>query len=391
MPRPATIAFGELQPSLVADPALAAEGEKRVAWARAHMPVLGRLRAELERDRPLEGRRIGMCLHVEAKTAVLVETLLAGGAEIAWTGSPATTDDGVAAAMTARENLRIYALKADDTDAHHAHIGRVLASDPDMLLDNGADLIAGTVDDPASRVFAATEETTSGRLRLTGELAGRVPFPVIVINDSPIKLSFESERGIGPAAVDGFFRATNTFIAGKTFAVVGFGWCGRSLARTLRAMGAVVIVVEIDPVRALEAAYEGMLVTTIEKAAARADTIITVTGRPGIVRPRALRAAQGRRDARQHGPLLDRDRRRGAARDGDRHADGQHARRGVRPPQRPARPPPRARRDAQPDGGDRPPDRGHGPRLRAPGALDAHPRRRTRRRTRPATSPSRST
>ena len=111
-----------------------------------------------------------------------------------------------------------------------------------------------------------------------------MPFPVVVINDSPIKLGFESERGIGPGAVDGFFRATNTFIAGKTFAVAGYGWCGRSLARTLRAMGAIVLVVEIDPLRALEAAYDGMLVTTIEKAAARADTIITVTGRPGVVR-----------------------------------------------------------------------------------------------------------
>ena len=280
----ATVALDDLEPSLIADPALAAEGEWRVAWARAHMPVLGRLRVEMERDRPLAGIRIGMCLHVEAKTAVLVETLLAGGAEIVWTGSPATTDDGVAAAMTARPNVRIYARKADDTAAHHEHIARVLASDPDMLLDNGADLIAGTVAAGRSRVFAATEETTSGRLRLTGELAGRVPYPVIVINDSPIKLSFESERGIGPATVDGFFRATNTFVAGKTFAVVGFGWCGRSLARTLRALGAVVLVVEIDPVRALEAAYEGMLVTSIEKAAARADTVITVTGRPGVVR-----------------------------------------------------------------------------------------------------------
>jgi adenosylhomocysteinase len=279
-----TPVLASLQPSLVADPALAEEGEQRVAWARAHMPVLGRLRAAMERDRPLAGRRIGMCLHVEAKTAVLVETLLAGGAEVVWTGSPATTDDGVAAAMTSRDNLRIYALKADDTAAHHEHIARILASDPDMLLDNGADLIAGTIEDASSRVFAATEETTSGRLRLTGELAGRVPFPVIVINDSPIKLSFESERGIGPATVDGFFRATNTFIAGKTFAVVGFGWCGRSLARTLRALGAVVIVVEVDPVRALEAAYEGMQVTTIERALERADTVITVTGRPGIVR-----------------------------------------------------------------------------------------------------------
>ena len=278
-----SIRFADLPPSTIADAALAAEGEWRVAWARAHMPVLGRLRAELERDRPLAGRRIGMCLHVEAKTAVLVETLLAGGAEVVWTGSPATTDDGVAAAMAGRERLRIHALKADDVPAHHAHIARVLDSDPDLLLDNGADLIAGTIERPGSRVTAATEETTSGRLRLTGELAGRVPFPVIVINDSPIKLSFESERGIGPAAVDGFFRATNTFIAGKTFAVVGYGWCGRSLARTLRAMGAIVIVVEIDPVRALEAAYEGMLVTTIDRAAERADTIITVTGRPGIV------------------------------------------------------------------------------------------------------------
>lgn len=283
-PTPSPIPFAALAPSQVAEPSLAAAGEWRIAWARTHMPVLGRLRAELERDRPLAGRRIGMCLHVEAKTAALVEVLLAGGAEVIWTGSPATTDDGVAAAMASRPNLRVHSLKADDTAAHLDHIATILDSDPDLLLDNGADLIAGTIERPGSRVVAATEETTSGRLRITGELAGRVPFPVVVINDSPIKLSFESERGIGPGAVDGFFRATNTFIAGKTFAVVGFGWCGRSLARTLRAMGAVVLVVEIDPVRALEAAYEGMLVTTMERAAARADTIITVTGRPGIVR-----------------------------------------------------------------------------------------------------------
>jgi adenosylhomocysteinase len=289
-----TIPFASTEASLVADPDLASEGEARVAWARTHMPVLARLRSEFERDRPLAGRRIGMCLHVEAKTAVLVETLLAGGAEVAWTGSPATTDDGVAAAMTTRGSLRIYAAKADDMAAHHAHIARVLRADPDMLLDNGADLIAGSLASPSSRVVAATEETTSGRIRLVGELAGRVPYPVIVINDSPIKLGFESERGIGPATVDGFFRATNTFIAGKTFAVVGFGWCGRGLARTLRAMGAIVIVVDVDPIRALEAAYEGMLVTTIDKAVERADTVITITGRPGAVtRDHLLRLKDG--------------------------------------------------------------------------------------------------
>jgi len=288
------IPFPSLEASLVADPALADEGQARIAWARSHMPVLGRLRAEFERDCPLAGRRIGMCLHVESKTAVLVETLLAGGAEVAWTGSPATTDDGVAAAMAARRGVRIYSAKADDMAAHREHVARVLRSDPDLLLDNGADLIAGSVEDPASRVVAATEETTSGRNRLVGELSGRVTYPVIVINDSPIKLSFESERGIGPAAVDGFMRATNSLIAGKTFAVVGFGWCGRSLARTLRALGAIVVVVEIDPVRALEAAFEGMLVTTIDRAAERADTIITVTGRPGVVtREQLLRLKDG--------------------------------------------------------------------------------------------------
>ncbi len=278
------VGFNFLSISTIADPAQAAAREARVAWARAHMPVLARLRDELAKERPLAGRRIGMCLQVEAKTAVLVEVLLAGGAEIVWNGSPATTDDGVAAAMASRPGLRIHSLKADDMVAHHEHIERILRSEPDMLLDTGADLIAGSVARSGSRVFAATEETTSGRLRLTGELAGWVPFPVIVIYDSPIKLGFESERGIGPATVDGFFRATNTFLAGNMFAVVGYGWYGRSLARTLRAMGAIVLVVEIDPLRALEAAFDGMLVTTMAKAAARADTVITVTGRPGIVR-----------------------------------------------------------------------------------------------------------
>ncbi len=235
-----------------------------------------------------------MCLHVEAKTAVLVETLVAGSAEVAWTASPATTGDGVAAAMAARSGVRIYSVKADDMPAHREHIARVLRSDPGLLLDNGAELIAGSVENPASRVVAATEETTSGRNRLVSELAGRVRYPVIVINESQIKLAFESERGIGPAAVDGFMRPTNSLLAGKTFAVVGFGWCGRSLARTLRALGAIAIVVEIDPLRALEAAFEGMHVTTIDRAAERAATVITVTGCPGVVkREQLLRLKDG--------------------------------------------------------------------------------------------------
>lgn len=269
-----------LDPSHVENPTLADSGEGVLDWTRLNMPLLAKLRAEFESERPLVGRRIGMCLHVESKTAILVEVLRAGGAEIVLTGSPRTTDDRVAAALARDDSLRVYARKADTIEDHHHHVERVLVSEPDLLLDNGADLIAATVSAQDSRVAAATEETTSGRHRLLGELAGRIPFPVVVINDSPIKLKFENEHGIGPAVVDGFLRATNSLVAAKTFAVVGFGSCGRSLARTLRNLGASVIVVERDPVRALEAAFEGMRVATIRRAAELADAMITVTGRP---------------------------------------------------------------------------------------------------------------
>ena len=272
------------QPSLLENPGLADEGADRIGWARANMPVLAGLRAEFERERPLEGRRIGMCLHVESKTAVLVEVLRAGGAELVATGSPATTDDGVAAALVRDSGVVVYGRRADTIDDHYAHVERVLASDPDLLLDNGADLIARTIERPETRVFAATEETTSGANRLREELAGRIPFPVIVINDSPVKQLFENQYGIGPAVLDGFFRATNCLVAATTFAVVGYGSCGRSLCRTLRALSATVFAVENNPIRALEAAYDGMLVTDLPRALERAQVVVTVTGRPGVLR-----------------------------------------------------------------------------------------------------------
>jgi adenosylhomocysteinase len=272
-----------VEPSIVEDGALAEDGDRVLAWARRNMPLLGALRDAFERDRPLTGRRIGMCLHIESKTAVLLEVLRAGGAEVVATGSPATTDDRVAAVLARDAGIRVYARKADRMDDHHAHVARVLAASPDLLLDNGADLIAATVEAGGGRVVAATEETTSGRHRLLGDLQGRIPFPVVVINDSPIKLLFENEHGIGPAVVDGFMRATNSLVAAKTFVVVGFGSCGRSLARTLRALGANVVVVERDPIRALEAVFDGMRVAPIAQAVALADVVITVTGRPGAI------------------------------------------------------------------------------------------------------------
>ena len=275
--------LADLEPEVIESAALAEQGERVLEWTRLNMPLLRGLRDRFADERPLEGRRIGMCLHVEAKTAVLVEVLRAGGAELVVTGSPATTDDRIAAHLASDSGIRMYARKADTMADHHEHVARVLASSPDLLLDNGADLIAATTTASEMRVVAATEETTSGRHRLLGELAGKIPFPVVVINDSPIKLLFENEHGIGPAVVDGFLRATNSLVAAKTFTVVGFGSCGRSLARTLRNLGASVIVVERDPIRALEAAFEGIRVTSVERALEQSDVVVTVTGRPEAI------------------------------------------------------------------------------------------------------------
>jgi adenosylhomocysteinase len=273
--------------NLIEDASLAEDGARRVAWTRGNMPLLAGLRAEFAAELPLKDRQLGMCLHVEPKTAVLVEVLRAGGAQVFITGSPATTDDGVAAFLTRDEGVRVYARKADTLADHHRHIDRVLSSDPDLLLDNGADLIA-EVTKQGSRVTAATEETTTGANRLRAELAAAVPFPVIVVNDSPLKLLIENLYGVGPTVVEGFMRATNCVVATSTFAVVGYGSCGRGVARSLRALGASVIVVERDPVRALEAAFDGMRVMNLGAALRQAGIVITVTGRPGILRGEEL-------------------------------------------------------------------------------------------------------
>jgi adenosylhomocysteinase len=259
-----------------------AMSDDRIAWTRMNMPLLAALRDEYADERPLAGRRLGMCLHVEPKTAVLVEVLLAGGCEIALTGSPATTDDSTAAFLAGLDGIDVWAAKADDAQAHAAHIERILDWGPDLLLDNGADLIAGSVVRGLD-VVAATEETTSGANRLKSELSGRVPFPVVVIDDSPLKRLIENTYGVGPTVVEGFMRATNLLVAATTFCVVGYGACGRGVARALRGDGATVFVVDRDPVKALEAAFDGMLVRELPDALPQADVVITVTGSTGII------------------------------------------------------------------------------------------------------------
>lgn len=258
------------------------DGTERVAWTRENMPLLAELRASFALERPLEGRRLGMCLHVEPKTAVLVEVLLAGGCEIALTGSPATTDDGTAAYLRGLDGIEVRAARADDSVAHDAHVERILDWGPDLLLDNGADLIAGSVRRGVP-VTAATEETTSGANRLKAELVGRVHFPVVVIDDSPLKRLIENTYGVGPTVVEGFMRATNLLVPATTFCVVGYGACGRGVARALRNDGALVLVVERDPVRALEAAFDGMRVRELHDALPEADVVITVTGTTGVI------------------------------------------------------------------------------------------------------------
>jgi adenosylhomocysteinase len=273
--------------SLVEDPGLAVVGAERTAWTRANMPLLAALAAEFAATRPLAGRRLGMCLHVEPKTAVLVDVLLAGGCEIALTGSPATTDDGTAAELASRDGISVWARKSDGVAEHREHLDRVLSFGPDLLLDNGAELIAGSVT-RASAVTAATEETTSGANRLKTELRDGVPFPVVVIDDSPLKRLIENTYGVGPTVVEGFMHATNLLVAATVFCVIGYGACGRGIARALRADGATVVVVERDPVKALEAAFEGMKVSPLDAALAEADVIVTVTGSTSVIGRREL-------------------------------------------------------------------------------------------------------
>src|SRR6185295_15928402 len=196
------------------------------------------------------------------------------------TGSPATTDDGTAAYLASVEGVTVFARRADGATDHAAHVERVLEAMPDLLLDNGGDLVAGAVDRGLA-VTAATEETTSGANRLKSQLAGRVPFPVVVIDDSPLKRLIENQYGVGPTVVEGFMRATNLLVPATVFAVIGYGACGRGIARALRADGATVLAVEVSPVRALEAAFDGMRVLGLDAALAAADVVSASPGRPG--------------------------------------------------------------------------------------------------------------
>ena len=272
---------------------LVERGRGRVAWIRSRMAMLATLREEFRASSPFAGRRIGMSLHIEPKTAVLLEVLAEGGAEIIGTGNHGSTQDDVVAFLQS-QGIGVFGRRADTLADHHANLARVLDAQPDMLLDNGADLAAGIAErGKAASILGGTEETTSGGDRLRGELAGKVPFASIVINDSPLKAIGENKHAVGQSVVESFMRITNLMIPGRRFCVIGYGWCGRGIAQYLRALGGRVAVVEVDEIKALEAALDGYRVAPLAELAPWAEVFITATGRAGVLPAEAIAAMQG--------------------------------------------------------------------------------------------------
>ena len=269
-------------PGTPPDP-LEEQGAQKIRWAQLHQKLLQRLQEQFSQAKPFAGLTIGMCLHVEPKTAVLCLVLQAGGARVVITGSPGTTKNDVAAALR-RAGVIVHGRQEDDSARHQENILLVLSHNPHLLLDNGADLVATYLTLPGpGRVIAGTEETTTGANRLRGELHGAVSFPIIVINDSPLKLIMENEHGVGPTIVEGFMRETNLLVQSRSFVVFGYGSVGRGIARCLRRLGGQVTVVEIDPIRSLEAALDGMRIAALEEALGIGEVFFTATGRAGVL------------------------------------------------------------------------------------------------------------
>lgn len=254
----------------------------KIEWARAHMPVLEQIRARFEKEKPFKDISIAMCIHLEMKTAVLGQTFQAGGASVAITGSnPLSTQDDVAAAL-ANSGVNVYAWKGVTPEEHHSNLLQVLSHKPHILIDDGGELsvtVHTEKKDLLNQVLGACEETTTGVHRYKAmEKDGTLKYPVIAVNDAFTKFLFDSQHGTGQSALEGIMRSTNLLIAGKTIVVGGYGWVGRGIALRLKGLGANVIVTEVDPVRALEAAMEGYRVMTMKEAARVGDFFVTATG-----------------------------------------------------------------------------------------------------------------
>jgi len=272
----------------IKDKSLAEAGRLRIEWAERSMPVLRMIKERFEREKPLSGIVLAACLHVTTETASLVRTLAAGGAKLYLCASnPLSTQDDVAAAL-ADEGFSVFAIKGEDTETYYKHINACLDPRPNITMDDGADLV-GTIhsqrQDLVQSIVGGTEETTTGVIRLKSMADKKVLlFPVIAVNDSNTKHFFDNRYGTGQSTIDGILRATNRLISGSWFVVSGYGWCGRGVAMRAAGMGARVIVTEVDPLRALEAAMDGYFVMPLEEAAPLGDFFCTVTGDLKVIR-----------------------------------------------------------------------------------------------------------
>jgi adenosylhomocysteinase len=273
----------------VKDLSMSPRGKARIVWAGLEMKVLETIRERFAAEKPLAGAKIGACLHVTTETANLMLTLQAGGADAFLCASnPLSTQDDVAASLVQDYGISVFAINGEDNDTYYQHIDSVLSREPHITMDDGADLITTLHTkrkEQAAGVIAGTEETTTGVIRLKSmEENGVLLYPVVAVNNANTKHLFDNRYGTGQSTIDGMIRATNLLLAGKVMAVFGYGWCGRGIATRGRGLGSRVLVVEVDPLRALEAAMDGFEVTTSMEAAALGDIFVTATGDTSILR-----------------------------------------------------------------------------------------------------------
>jgi adenosylhomocysteinase len=279
----------------VRDLGLAQKGRDRIDWASREMRVLALIRERFEKEQPLKGIRVAACLHVTTETANLLEALQAGGAEVAVCASnPLSTQDEVAAALCEQDEIHAYAIKGEDNETYYGHIRSVLDHHPHITMDDGADLVSvlhKERQDQLAEVIGGTEETTTGVIRLRAMAAdAALGYPIVAVNDAKTKHLFDNRFGTGQSTIDGIIRATNLLLAGRVVVVCGYGMCGRGVASRARGLGARVVITEVSPVVALEAAMEGYQVMPLRDAARIGEVFVTVTGDTGVVRTEHLEA-----------------------------------------------------------------------------------------------------
>jgi adenosylhomocysteinase len=278
----------EMEKYDIKDEKLAEGGRRRIEWAEREMPVLRLIRDRFAKERPLSGVRLSACLHITTETANLAHTLQAGGADVVLTASnPLSTQDDVAASLVTHFEIPVFAIKGEDNLTYYKHINAALDHRPHITMDDGADLVGTLHKDRRQQldeVIGGTEETTTGVIRLRAMAADKqLSFPVLAVNDALTKHLFDNRYGTGQSTIDGIVRATNILLAGKTFVVAGYGWCGRGLAMRARGLGANVIVTEIDPLKAIEAVMDGYRVMPMNKAAEIGDIFVTLTGDINVI------------------------------------------------------------------------------------------------------------